>query len=300
MLDDLSLFATVVEAGSLNSAAQQRNIPAATLTRRLQKLEAHLGCKLLHRSTRGIQLTQEGRDYYERCQPLLAALQQTTQEIHTHLTEPVGVVRVLAPINLAVSSLHSFWTDFLHRYPAISLDLQLDNRNDNLLTQAADLALRIGNPGNPSYMQRRLGSVATAIVAAPAYLNAHPPIRQPQDLHTHAWLLALPLSTFTLRRDHETVTIRIGQSRMRANEIRLCTQLASSGLGLAYLPCNQCADELADGRLVRVLPEWQTPIRDIYAVWPPQKALPARVRVMLDCQWSLKSAPLWAPKSAPL
>ena len=73
MLDDLSLFATVVEAGSLNSAAQQRNIPAATLTRRLQKLEAHLGCKLLHRSTRGIQLTQEGRDYYERCQPLLAA-----------------------------------------------------------------------------------------------------------------------------------------------------------------------------------------------------------------------------------
>ena len=282
MLDDLSLFATVVEAGSLNSAAQQRNIPAATLTRRLQKLEAHLGCKLLHRSTRGIQLTQEGRDYYERCQPLLAALQQTTQEIHTPLTEPVGVVRVLAPINLAVSSLHSFWTDFLHRYPAISLDLQLDNRNDNLLTQAADLALRIGNPGNPSYMQRRLGSVATAIVAAPAYLNAHPPIRQPQDLHTHAWLLALPLSTFTLRRDHETVTIRIGQSRMRANEIRLCTQLASSGLGLAYLPCNQCADELADGRLVRVLPEWQTPIRDIYAVWPPQKALPARVRVMLD------------------
>ena len=283
MFDDMALFTAIVAAGSLNSAAQQHGIPAATLTRRLQKLENELGCKLLHRSTRGLTLTPEGTEYYERCTPLLAALQQTTQDIRANLTKPAGHVRVLAPISLTGVPRIDFWADFLQRYPDISLDLQLDNRNDNLLSQAADLALRVGKPNNPSYMQRRLGSVPTAIVASPDYLAKHAPINHPQDLYAHQWLLAHPLSTFTLSsHNNEIHTIRIRKSRMQANEIRLCTHLAMRGLGLAYLPCNQCGAELTDGRLLRVLPEWQTPSRDIYAVWQPQKSLPARVRVLLD------------------
>ncbi|MDO5639883.1 MAG: LysR family transcriptional regulator [Neisseria sp.] len=282
MLDDMALFAAIADAGSLNRAAQQHGIPAATLTRRLQKLETQLGCRLLHRSSRGLRLTAEGAEYYERCAPLLAALQQTAEEIRADIAEPRGRVRLLAPVNLAVLPMMDFWADFLRRFPEIRLDLQLDNRAADLLTQGADLALRVGKPGNPAYMQRRLASVPTAIVAAPEYLAAHAPITAPQDLYEHDWLLAQPLAAFTLRRDGVQADISIRHARMQANEIRLCMQLAVRGLGLAYLPQNQCRAELDNGSLVQVLPQWQAPVRDIYAVWLAQKNLPARVRVLLD------------------
>ncbi len=166
MLDELKLFIAIVQAGSLNRAAAQSNISTATLTRRLQKLENHLGCRLLHRSPRGIRLTLEGKTYIERCQPLLSNLQQTLQDIHNDMTEPSGLVRVLAPTNLAVGILTDFWRDFLRRYPLIRLDLHLDNRNNDLLQQGADLALRVGEQSRSDYIQRRLTSAPMGIFAS--------------------------------------------------------------------------------------------------------------------------------------
>ncbi len=293
MIDDLVLFIKIVEAGSFSRAAQQLAMPPATLTRRLQKLEAVLNCQLLHRNPRGITLTQEGERYFERCQPLLGSLLQAVDEVHYDITEPSGHLRVLAPMNLAVSTLKAFWGDFLRRYPTIQLDLRLDNRNGNLLEQGADLALRVGKQDDSSLIQRRLTQIRTmGVIASPLYLENHE-IHSPHDLFSQAWLLALPLSEFTLTRHEESVNIRPECPRLQVNEIRLCIELARQGLGLSYVPLNQCEDALNKGELIHVLPEWKTPVRDIYAVWHKQKQLPARVRVLVEAladymeNWSL-------------
>lgn len=281
MLDDLEHFVAIVQAGNLSRAAKQRHIPTATLTRRLQKLESRLGCRLLHRGPRGIRLTQEGEAYYARCQPLLAHLTQTVQDIRHDTTEPSGEVRVLAPANMAVTVLADFWADFLRRYPHIQLDLRLDNHNDDLLQQGADLALRVGEQQHPNYQQRHLSQVPMGIFAAPNYLANHV-ITSPDDLAQQAWLIATPLTQFTLQKGEDSQKIHLQNNCLQVNEIRLCVKLAARGLGLCYVPKTLCRAELADGRLRAVLPDWQAPQRDIYAVWQAQKQLPARVRVLVD------------------
>lgn len=285
MLDDLALFLDIVRAGSLSRAAQQAGIPAATLTRRLQKLEAQLGCQLLHRSPRGLRLTPEGQAWQQRCQPLLGAVQQAVHDSRGDASAPRGLVRVQAPLNMATLQLKDFWPAFLARHPGIDLDLRLDNRNEDLLTQAADLALRTGPQSHPSYMQRRLARAPMQLLAAPAYLARHAPITHPSALAGHNWLLAHPLDSFELSHAGQRVQVHIGQggrARLRVNEISLCALLAARGLGLDFLPRHLCAAELTSGQLVPVLPQWQAPVRNIYAVWLRQGALPARVRVLLE------------------
>jgi LysR family transcriptional regulator AphB len=281
MLDDLSLFISIVRAGSLNMASEQQNIPAATLTRRLKKLEESLGCKLLHRNSRGIQLTQEGQRYYERCQPLLSALLQNTHEIKEETTKAKGRIKILAPMNLAIFPLQEFWNTFLKRYPEIELELQLDNVLDDLMTQGADLALRVGKMPNSVYIQKRLASIKTCIVASQDYLNQHD-IQTPEDLAQQDWLLAYPLEQLELRYQQQNYQFKIQTSRLKVNEISLCVSLAEHGLGLCYVPFTQCEDALKAGRLKQVLPEWQLPIRDVYAVWHAQKVMPARVKVIIE------------------
>lgn len=287
MLDDFSLFILIAQVGSLQQAAKQANIPAATLTRRLQKLEGKLGCKLLHRSPRGIRLTAEGEIYFDKCQSLIENLQQNIQDIQHNNNQSKGTVRVLAPINLSIV-LADFWSDFLSQYPDINLVLSLNNRNDNLLEQGADLALRVGKQQDSNLIQKRLASVPMCIVASEKYLQNNPPIQCPNDLFQHHWLIAQPLSVIDLtdRESGKEVRIRLQNNnhrmRLQVNEISLCVSLAKQGLGLAYIPENQCQRELQNGGVIQVLPNWKLPSRDIYAVWNTQKYLPLRVRVLID------------------
>lgn len=282
MIDNLILFVAIVQAGSLSKAAKRCNVSTATLTRKLQKLEMELGCKLLQRSARGLKLTKEGEMYYERCKPLLSSLQQTVHEIRHEVTEPSGVVRMLAPINLAVTTLEDFWIELLDCFPKLQLDLHLDNRNNNLFEQGADLALRVGVQHNPNYVQRKLASVSMVILASPSYLAKTTPIHCPEDLFKQDWLLATPLTGFVLKHKDKSKEICIQQAKIKVNEIRLCIALAARGLGMCYVPLNLCRQQLEAGELVHVLPQWQAPTRDIYVVWQAQKQLPARVRVVVE------------------
>ncbi len=284
MLNDFSLFITIAETGSLHKTAEKLHIPISTLSRRLQKLENHLGCKLLHRSTNGLTLTVEGEIYYERCQPLISTLEQNIEEIHTQTNQTSGTIRVLAPINLALLYT-DFWSQFLAKYPDVDLILSLNNHNDDLLeTGGADLALRVGKQKDSSLKQKRLATTATSIVASPQYLAKQPVINHPNELYDYDWLVAQPLSRFTLTNSstHENINIHLNKVRFQVNEIRLCIALATQGLGLCFVPMSQCKDELNKGKLVTVLPQWQTPSRDIYAIWQGQKHLPLRVQVLIE------------------
>jgi len=283
MLDDLALFVTIVEEGSLNAAAVRENLPPATVTRRLQKLEGELGYRLLNRSARRLQPTAEGWQYYERCRPLVRALRQATAQLDASLSDISGTIRVLAPVNFASGLLTPAWSSFLHRYPDIKLELELSNRLQDLVASGADLAIRVGSLDDSSLMQRRLGSASLVMVAAPSYLAQAGVPTDPGQLDQHQLIVAEPLRTWRLRRPGDGAEVVFQpQARIRVNEMRLAVEMAHAGLGILLCPLLQSRIEVADGSLVRVLPDWMPQPRHVYAVWTQRRYLPARVRVLLE------------------
>jgi len=282
MFDDLALFIAIVDAGSLQAAARRLDLPPATLTRRLQKLEAKVGFQLLLRSARSLTPTPAGRLYYEQCRPLLTALQQATTTLDDDLNQVRGTLRMLAPVNLARGLLAPAWASFLAAWPEIRLELRLSNISEDLWRHGADLAIRVGAQSDPTLRQRRIGTTATALVGAPDYLARHGTPQHPAELEQHQLLVIEPLSSWQFRhRDGDEPYTLNPAGRCRVNELELAVSLAEAGLGLLYCPLMFCAEAVAAGRLVRLLPDWRLPQRPLYAVWPQQQ-LPRKVRVLLE------------------
>lgn len=282
MLDDLALFVSIVDHGSLQAAARHANLPPATLTRRLQKLETALGCQLLLRSARSLKPTPEGQLYYEQCRPLLTALAQTTATLDDDLNQVKGTLRVLAPLNLSRGLFAPAYASFMAMWPEIRLELSLSNRNEDVWRHGADLAIRVGQQDDPKLRQRRLGVIGIVLVASPAYVAAHGMPAHPRDLAAHRLLVASPISTwrFTSPDGKETIEMQ-PEAQCEVNDIEMAAALAEAGQGLLYCPRTLCHRALEAGQLVRALPDWRTPQRPIYAVWPQQQ-LPRKVRTLLE------------------
>lgn len=283
MLDDLALFVAIVEAGSLNAAAEKEGLPTATVTRRLQKLEASLGYRLLYRSARRIQPTGEGMQYYEQCRPLVQALRQATMRLDATLGAIEGTIRVLAPVNFA-SDLAPAWASFLEQYPRVKLELELSNELQDLVGSGADLAIRIGAMPDSTLTQRKLGNVRMVLAASPSYLARNGTPHTAAELEGHSTLVTLPLREWRLKHPATGAQIVLHpDARLRINELRLAVIMAEAGLGIVLAPELQCHASLESGVLVRLLPEWMpdTP-RSVYAVWSQQRYLPARVRALLE------------------
>lgn len=283
MLDDLSLFVSIVEAGSLSAAAQKEGLPTATVTRRLQTLERTLGYRLLARSARRMQLTAEGSQYYEQCRPLIYALRQATQRLDAALGSIAGNIRVLAPTNLASGPLTPAWASFMQKYPNVSLELELSNAVQDLVGSGADLAIRVGALNDSALMQRRLGATDVVMVAAPSYLRNAGISNCAEALSTHSLIVVEPLKQWRLRNpDDNSETVLQPHPRFRVNEMRLAVSMAEAGLGILLCPKIQCHTGLEAGNLIPLLSDWMPEPRHIYAVWSQQRYLPARVRALLE------------------
>ncbi|GKX54907.1 LysR family transcriptional regulator [Leminorella grimontii] len=284
MLDELALFVSIVETGSLRAAAKKASIPAPTLTRRLQKLEQHLGCRLLHRSARRMTPTREGWQYYEQCRPLVHSLQQATAKLDVTLHQVSGLLRVLAPVDLANDNLAPAWMTFLAQYPEVRLELELDNYTQDLIGHGADVAIRVGAQPDSLLNMRRLGQAKEVLlVASPDYLAKREPLKSVDDLELHDLVVSSPLSTWTMQHSQSGEIVRWQpQGKFCVNGVYLALQAAQAGLGILFCPISLCHGQLRSGKLVRVLPEWQGAPRDIYAVWSQQRYVPARVRALIE------------------
>lgn len=282
MLDELALFVAIVESGSLRAAAATNDTPAATVTRRLQKLERRLGCRLLSRSARRLLPTPEGLQYYEQCRPLVHALQQTAASLDATFHAIAGNIRVLAPEGLANGPLADAWPQFLARHPQTTLELELSNTLQDLVGSGADLAIRVGAQEDSSLTQRRLGQVQVILVAAPSYLQARGQPRERDDLAAHDFIVAPPLDPGRLLGlgAHGAPTPQQAV-RARVSDMKLAVTLAEAGAGLLLCPAHQCAAALERGGLVE-LPLGRLPTRPVYAIWSQQQYLPARVRALVE------------------
>ncbi|GAA3575969.1 LysR family transcriptional regulator [Marinobacter xestospongiae] len=282
MLDELKLFIVTAESGSLTAAAQRLETTVATVSRRLSALEGHLGCRLLHRSPRGLTLTQEGEAYFNECAEFVHSLDQRLESLNDTLNSLQGPLRVLAPTNLAVGPMDTFWQDFLARYPQIELTVELSNSYVDLKQAQADLAIRIGELPDSSLIQKRLGHTGTVLVAAPALAErVSLPIR-PEALNSWPSVATHVLSRWELISDEgEQVVLNKAHTHV-SNDIALARQLLKAGEAVALLPLSGVEAELRSGELVRILPAWQGQHRHFQLVWPYRRAMSVRARAFIE------------------
>lgn len=283
MFDDIALFIHIARNRGLASAGNHLNLPAATVTRRLRKLEEEIGTQLVHRSARKFSLTTEGEAYYEAFADLVTQFETARDGLRSDLHELRGRLKVAAPTNISVGLLQPMWSAFLKDYPEIQLTLTLSNENKDLLETQIDLALRVGPQTDMRLYQKRLGCVATMLVASPGYLAETGNLEHPADLRKHKliWVSAIPVWQLSNMDTGQQEKLHLSAS-VAVDDIGLAQQLARDGHGIALLPVTEFWESFSSGELLPVLPRWQGGKRDVYAVWPTGRLLNARAKCLRD------------------
>lgn len=301
MLDRLTgieVFARVAATGSFSAAGRALGLSQTMVTKHIAALEARLGTRLVHRSTRKIALTEDGKRYLEAGERILAEMVAADAAITSDRLDPVGLLRVNAPVSFGTDYLAPILPAFAARYPHVTVDLALNDRLVDLVEEGWDVAVRIGRLADSQLTVRRLAPCATVVCAAPAYLAAHGTPRSVADLAGHnclGYTLSRPVGierwSFGTKGD---VDVKVS-GNLRANNGDALRRAAIAGQGIIYQPTFIVADALRSGELV-ALPLDQPPLTlgGIYGVYPPGRNPPAKVRVFLDFLIAAFADPPWA------
>ena len=286
-LNDMLFFAEVVERGGFAAAGRALGIPKSRLSRRVSDLEAQLGVRLLQRTTRRLSLTEVGEAYLRHCLALRESAQAAADMVAQVQTEPRGTIRVTCPVTLAQTVLGEIMPTFLARYPQVRVDMQVSNRAVNLVEEGVDVALRVRGSldDSGSMVVKRLDIAVQVLVASKDLL-----IRQgtPESLEDLARIDSLAMSAPDGRATWQLIGPGGAQQtvhhtpRYVADDLLTLKFAALAGIGVCWLPDYMCHDELKDGRLVRVLPQWAPPPGIVHAVFPSRRGLSPAVRCFLD------------------
>jgi DNA-binding transcriptional LysR family regulator len=284
--NDLLLFARVVDEGSFSRAAERLAMPKSTLSRRLTTLETRLGERLLLRTTRKLTVTDFGEAVLAHARQLTAEVEAALALSQHRQAEPSGRLRLSMPGDFAHDRISQLLADFLTRYPAITLDVDISPRRVDLIGENFDLAVRIGDlPDDASLAARRIAVMGVGLYAAPDYLRRHGMPSEPEALMEHQALHLMSRSgepiSWRLRRDAMSWE-GVPPGRAVANAPGLLLRLAMSGAGIAMLSDYYVESQVQNGELVRVLGDWQLPGVTAWAVFPGRRLMPARTRVFLD------------------
>lgn len=284
-LNDLFYFAKVVEAGGFAAAGRLLGIPKSRLSRRIAELEQRLGARLLQRSTRKLALTDIGERYLRHCQAMLLEAEQAEETVTNLTSEPRGRIRFSTPPGVAI--LPDLINEFLIRYPRVQLEVVQTTRRIDLLNEAVDVALRVRNVDDeePGLITRRLLPARANVVAHPE-LVFRLRLEQPEDLQQLPALGAISADRrIHLRFEHNTTR----ESREVALDPRLAVDdfpirksAALAGVGITLLPTTHCHEELADGRLVALLPNWTVPEGHIQLAYTNRRGMSPAVRAWIE------------------
>jgi DNA-binding transcriptional LysR family regulator len=297
-LNDVVVFAKVVQTGSFTRAGRELELPKSTVSRKVSELEARLGARLLQRTTRSLSLTDAGRAFYDHATRIVNELEAGTAAV-TELEEaPRGHLRVTTPLNFAQFA--PVLTSFVQRYPAVEVEVVCSDRLVDLIEDQFDVAIRASRLKDSTLVARPLGLLRNVLVASPSYVAAHGEPRKPNDLQQHACLVfggGADRGQYRLTRKgrEETVAVR---GHVVANDFDLLHEGARDGLGIAMLPYPRLQDDCKTGRLVRLLPEWSAPSFPIHAVYPSTRHLSPKVRAFVDHLTTAAGTLPWEPLDA--
>lgn len=287
VLNYMRLFVEVARTRSFRRAAEALDMPNSTLSRHIAELEKTIGLRLLHRSTRKVELTEAGEVYFKRCQSIVEEARIAHESLLDMAERPSGTLRVSMPVDLATGSLAPVLADFARTYPLIAFEFDLSPRRIDLQAEPFDLAIRIGPPPTaPSMLvARQIALLPRYLYASAAYLKTAPPLKHPRDLSEHVLCVAQGVArqgeaTRTFHRGEETVDVPIA-TRFAMNSVGLSRSLAREGIGIAVLDSELARDDVASGQLRRVLPEWSLSPVQVHAI-TETRLLPARTRLFID------------------
>lgn len=284
-LTDIAVFVQVVESGSFTAAAERLSLSKSVISKYVTRLEDRLGARLLNRTTRRLSLTEVGRAFYERSERGLQEIAEAEAEVSRLQGEPRGILRINAPMSFGVLHIAPRLTEFLERYPKLTVDLNLDDRKVDVIEGGFDVSIRISELGDSSLVARRLGPCRHVIVASPAYLEQHGVPRAPEDLARHKviayqyqqsareWAFGLP--------GEKAVSVSIPIS-IQMNSSLALREAALNGAGIMRAPTFVVGEDVRTGRLQSVLTNYLLPEVSIYAVFAQRKHLSPKVRAFIE------------------
>ena len=284
---DLKLYAefiAVCEAGSFTAAAAQLNITKSILSEHISRLEQQLGVQLLHRTTRRLQVTESGQAVLNAARASLEQLSIAIQSIQEDHHSISGTIRLASAIDFATIRLSAQLAKFIERHPQIEIQFTASDEHQDLLGEQLDLTIRVGWLAESSHKARRIGQFKQLVVAAPHYLAQYGTLKHTEELAQHRWLTLNVLSNpqqWTFNQGKKKQTVKTNGS-LYANSALITQTWAVAGAGITIVTDFQAQAELAAGRLVHVLSDWELPSGGIFAVYPATRHLPQRVRALID------------------
>lgn len=285
-IGDLGLFLRVLDLGSISAAARSLDLSVAVASQRLKRLEKQLGVRLLYRTTRRLHATPEGSALALHGRALVEDLEVLTTDLRQSSLEVAGTLRMTASASFGRQFLSPLLTEFLARHPRLRINMDLDDRLQDLVSAGYDLAIRIGALDDSNLVARRIATNHRVLCASPAYLEERGVPVSPTELTNHECLI---LSGSTGRQDVWRMSDADGREtrvrvsgRFECNYGEVLRDAAIAGLGIAMHSTWHVGEELRNGRLSIVLPEWRIPDSGIHAVMPQRRLVPLRVRAFAD------------------
>jgi DNA-binding transcriptional LysR family regulator len=286
-LEAMRVFVTALDEGSLACAGRRLSRSPAAMTRAIAALERHVGVRLLHRTTRGLQVTEAGEQYAAVCRRVLTDLDEADLALAGNRAAPRGVLTVTAPVMFGTRVLRPVVGEFLRAYPAMQVRYLLLNRVTNLVDEGIDVALRIAPLQESSLIAVRIGEVRRVLCAAPKYLADRPPINTLADLARHDCIGIEPTSPTDIwsfppaRGSRIARTVRV-KPRLMVNTDEAAVGAAIEGAGIVRIFAYKIQDEVRDGRLAVLLPADEPPPIPVHLVVSPDRLALAKVRAFMD------------------
>jgi len=282
-LDDMRCFVEVVENGGFNRAAGRLGISKSIISRRIGKMEADLGTRLLNRTTRGISPTEAGLEFKARSERILAEFDEAREAVTQHSGEVIGRLRLSAPLSFGIRHIAPMLAEMSKRHPRLEMDVSFSDRIVDLIGERYDAAIRIGVLQDSSLVARRIAPVRSLLVASPDYLARAGRPATPSDLMRHECLIytGRVSAEWKFRSGKRWISVR-PTGHLRSDSGETIIEWAKAGLGIAETPTFLLADEFETGALEPLLTDYPTPEFGIYVVRPPGTNVPGKVRLLID------------------
>ena len=270
----------VVNSGSFSAAARVLGVSKSHVSQQVSRLEDRLNTRLLHRTTRKLSLTETGALYYEQARQVVEDLESAEQAVSYFQQEIRGELRIAAPHLIGEALMVPALAQFLEQHPGLDIELLLSGHRVDLVDERFDLAIQVGARNDIKVVNKLLAPTSFHVVGSPAYLLRHAPPQTPEDLKQHQCLLFMDAGStrpWRFQGDKGSVSMSI-KSHWRSNSGHALRSAAEQGLGLAYLPDYYLQQLLADQSLVTVLNDWQSPDREIVAIYQHKRHLSTKIR----------------------
>lgn len=281
---EMTIFVAVVDSNSFVEAADKLNMSKQAISRYIQTLEDRLQVRLLQRTTRKMIVTNEGQTFYWQAKAIINATIEAENTLSLDQASPQGMLRVNVPVSFGILHLAPLWQKFLDKYPQIELDVTLSDRIVNLLEEGYDLAVRIGNLENSSLISRKLTTTRMIIAASPTYIDQYGMPMHPNDLKQHKIIMYshwAKKEQWSFNKDNTFHSVNLKAS-VYCDNGDTCRQIMLQGGGISTQPDFIIGQDIQQGKLVEVLPNYKIENFNIYAVYPSRKLLPLRTRCLID------------------